>query len=94
MDSSTKYLELWEISQVFCIVIHRHNDEGKTAVRWQKLHKSGTMDSLRKGVPAMAIKYTEEQLDSVDKSYTANMLAAYYSKGADSRQMFFGTGNQ
>ena len=42
----------------------------------------------------MAIKYTEEQLDSVDKSYTANMLAAYYSKGADSRQMFFGTGNQ
>ena len=23
----------------------------------------------------MAIKYTEEQLDSVDKSYTANMLA-------------------
>lgn len=42
----------------------------------------------------MAIKYTEEQLDSVDKPYTANMLAAYYSKGADSRQMFFGTGNQ
>ena len=38
----------------------------------------------------MAIKYTEEQLDSVDKSYTANMLAAYYSKGADSRQMFSG----
>ena len=38
---------------MLCTVIHRHNDEGKTAVRWQKLHKSGTMDSLRKGVPAM-----------------------------------------
>ena len=50
-----------EVSQVFCTVIHRHNDERKTAVRWQKLHKSGTMDSLRKGVPAMVIKYTEEQ---------------------------------
>ena len=53
---------------MLCTVIHRHNDERKTAVRWQKLHKSGTMDSLRKGVPAMAIKYTEEQLNSVDKS--------------------------
>lgn len=53
---------------VLCTVIHRHNDEGKTAVRWQKLHKSGTMDSLRKGVPAMVIKYTEEQLNSVDKA--------------------------
>lgn len=57
-----------KISQMLCTVIHRHNDERKTAVRWQKLHKSGTMDSLRKGVPAMAIKYTEEQLNSVDKS--------------------------
>ena len=50
-----------KISQVFCTVIHRHNDERKTAARWQKLRKSGTMDSLRKGVPAMVIKYTEEQ---------------------------------
>ena len=42
-----------EISQVFCTVIHRHNDERKTAARWQKLSKSATMNSLRKGVPAM-----------------------------------------
>ena len=35
-----------EKSQVFCMVIHRHNDEGKTAIWWQKQHKSGTMDSL------------------------------------------------
>ena len=41
---------------MFCTVIHRHNDERKTAAGWQKLRKSGTMDSLRKGVPAMAIK--------------------------------------
>ena len=34
-----------EISQVFCTVIHRHNDERKTAARWRKLRKSGTMDS-------------------------------------------------
>ena len=34
-----------EISQVFCIVIHRHNDERETAARWQKQRKSGTMDS-------------------------------------------------
>ncbi len=26
-----------EISQMFCIVIHRHNDERETAARWQKL---------------------------------------------------------
>ena len=63
-----------KISQMLCTVIHRHNDEGKTAVRWQKLHKSGTMDSLRKGVPAMAIKYTEEQLNSVDKSMLIQMF--------------------
>jgi len=48
VDSSTKYLELWEISQVFCIVIHRHNDEGKIAARWQKLRKSGTMGLIKK----------------------------------------------
>ena len=63
-----------EISQMFCTVIHRHNDERKTAARWQKLRKSGTMDSLRKGVPAMAIKYTEEQLNSVDKSMLIQMF--------------------
>lgn len=63
-----------KISQMLCTVIHRHNDERKTAVRWQKLHKSGTMDSLRKGVPAMAIKYTEEQLNSVDKSMLIQMF--------------------
>ena len=63
-----------KISQMLCTVIHRHNDEGKTAVRWQKLHKSGTMDSLRKGVPAMAIKYTEEQLNSVDTSMLIQMF--------------------
>ena len=63
-----------EISQVFCTVIHRHNDERKTAARWQKLRKSGIMDSLRKGVPAMAIKYTEEQLNSVDKSMLIHMF--------------------
>ena len=67
-----------KISQMLCTVIHRHNDERKTAVRWQKLHKSGTMDSLRKGVPAMAIKYTEEQLNSVDKSMLIQM---FLSKG-------------
>ncbi len=31
------------------------------------MHKSGTMDSLRKGVPAMAMKFTEEQLNSFYK---------------------------
>ena len=48
------------------------------------------------------IEYTNSVLDTTDayicnsrprrfgKSYTANMLAAYYSKGADSRQMFSG----
>ena len=47
-DFSKKYtLDLWiavqsiwnfmEISQMFCIVIHRHNDERETAARWQKL---------------------------------------------------------
>ena len=36
-----------EISQVFCTVIHRHNDERKTAARWQKLRKSGIMDVQR-----------------------------------------------
>ena len=35
-----------KISQMLCTVIHRHNDEGKTAIWWQKQHKSGTMDSL------------------------------------------------
>ena len=63
-----------EISQVFCTVIHRHNDERKTAARGRKLRKSGTMDSLRKGVPAMVIKYTEEQLNSVDKSMLIQMF--------------------
>ena len=63
---------------MLCTVIHRHNDERKTAARWQKLRKSGTMDSLRKGVPAMAIKYTEEQLNSVDKSMLIQM---FLSKG-------------
>ena len=63
-----------KISQVFCTVIHRHNDERKTAARWQKLRKSGIMDSLRKGVPAMVIKYTEEQLNSVDKSMLIHMF--------------------
>ena len=42
-----------KISQMLCTVIHRHNDERKTAARWQKLSKSATMNSLRKGVPAM-----------------------------------------
>ena len=55
-DFSKKYtLDLWiavqsiwnfmEISQMFCIVIHRHNDERETAARWRKLYKSGTMNS-------------------------------------------------
>ena len=50
------------------------NDEREMAARWQKLRKSGTMDSLRKGVPAMVIKYTEEQLNSVDKSMLIHMF--------------------
>ena len=36
----------------------------------------------------MAIKYTEEQLDSVDKSYTANMLAAYYDRSENTEELF------
>ena len=70
---------------MLCTVIHRHNDEGKTAVRWQKLHKSGTMDSLRKGVPAMAIKYTEEQLNSVDKSMLIQMRSEERRVGKECR---------
>ena len=61
-------------SQVFSTVIHRHNDERKTAAGWQKLRKYGTMDSLKKGVPAMTTKYTEEQLNSVDKSMLIQMF--------------------
>lgn len=57
-----------KISQVLCTVIHRHYAERKTGARWQKTYRSGTMDSLRKGVPAMAMKFTEEQLNSFDKS--------------------------
>ena len=82
-----------EISQVFCTVIHRHNDERKTAAGWQKLRKSGTMDSLRKGVPAMAIKYTEEQLNSVDKSMlilaNKNRFGRSSEKMEDTQQMRF-----
>ena len=33
-----------------------------------------SMDSLRKGVPAMVIKYKEEQLNSVDKSMLIHMF--------------------
>ena len=82
-----------EISQVFCIVIHRHNDERETAARWRKLYKSGTMDSLRKGVPAMVIKYTEEQLNSVDKSMlilaNKNRFGRSSEKMEDTQQMRF-----
>ena len=57
-----------KLSQVLCTVIHRHYAERKTGAKWQKTYRSGTMDSLRKGVPAMAMKFTEEQLNSFDKS--------------------------
>lgn len=36
-------------SQVFSTVIHRHNDERKTAAGWRKCTVSAIMDPVRKG---------------------------------------------
>ena len=38
------------------------------------MRKSGRMDSLRKGVPAMAMKFTEEQLNSFYKSMLSQLF--------------------
>ena len=38
------------------------------------MRKSGTLDSLRKGVPAMAMKFTEEQLNSFYKSMLSQVF--------------------
>lgn len=50
VDNSTENLKKAVISQVFSTVIHRHNDERKTAASWWKCIISAIMGSVRKGV--------------------------------------------
>ena len=51
MDNGTENLKKAVMSQVFRKVIHRHNDERKTAASWRKYTVSAIMDPVRKGVP-------------------------------------------
>ena len=55
-------------SWVLNTVIHRQNDEWQTVAWWRKYAVSAIIDEEIKGASVMAIKYTEEQLNSVDKS--------------------------
>ncbi len=63
-----------KIFRIFSTVIHRQNDGRKTAANWRKYAVSAIMDSLKKGVPVMAVRYTEEQLNTIDKSLLIQMF--------------------
>lgn len=54
-------------------VIHRHFDEGNSFRKWHMKAFSAII-SLRKRGPVMAAKYTEEQLNNVDKSLLITMF--------------------
>lgn len=54
-------------------VIHRHFDEGNSFRKWHKKAFSAII-ILRKRGPVMAVKYTEEQLNTVDKSLLITMF--------------------
>lgn len=53
---------------VFLDVIHRQNDEDSRKRKWH-LSAVSAIISLRKLGLVMAVKYTEEQLNTVDKSF-------------------------
>lgn len=61
-------------SWVLNTVIHRQNDEWQTVAWWRKYAVSAIIDEEIKGASVMAIKYTEEQLNSVDKSLLVQMF--------------------
>lgn len=61
-------------SWVLNTVIHRQNDEWQTVTWWREYAVSAIIDQEIKGASVMAIKYTEEQLNSVDKSLLVQMF--------------------
>ena len=54
-------------------VIHRHFDEGSNFRKWH-IKAISAIIILRKRGPVMAVKYTEEQLNNVDKSLLITMF--------------------
>lgn len=56
------------------IVIHRQNDERLTSAKWRKYTVFAIMNSNIQGASVMAIKYTEEQLNTIDKSLLVQMF--------------------
>ena len=59
--------------QIFMNVIHRQNDEGNSIRKWH-ISAVSAIILLRKWGSIMAIKYTEEQLNTVDKSFLIQLL--------------------
>lgn len=60
--------------QVLITVIHRQNDGWLAYAVWHKNAVFAIMSSDLKGASVMAIKYTEEQLNSVEKSLLVQMF--------------------
>ena len=58
-------------------VIHRHSDESNRMPEWH-LSSVSVIITLRKRGRVMAVKYTEEQLNNVDKSFLILLLLHYF----------------
>lgn len=61
------------VSRVLMNVIHRHFDEGSRLREWRTYAFSAII-TFRKRGSVMAVKYTEEQLNNVDKSFLVALL--------------------
>ena len=61
-------------------VIHRQNDEWQTVAWWRKYAVSAIIDEEIKGASVMAIKYTEEQLNTFDRATLIQLLLMQQSQ--------------
>lgn len=60
-------------SQILMNVIHRHFDEDDKHREW-RIYAFSAIITFRKRGSDMAVKYTEEQLNNVDKSFLVALL--------------------
>ena len=65
-----KHQKYW----LFRSVIHRHNDESDKCHKWHNNTISAILNARKKEYVVMEIKYTEEELNSIDKSLLIKMF--------------------
>ena len=69
-NSSWKSYEVWFLRSV----IHSQNDETLKSVKWQNYAKYAILMEVLKGAINMQMKFTEEQLNNLDKSLLVQMI--------------------